>query len=146
MPRFLPVIGRRVDEVMVPTWPGGGRLLATDSVPSSWIAWRLLGSNHRELARSAAVFPDVQACELHIRRVQEALSAGPVEVHTHPSDGLWTWVMSLPGEAGVVSSRQYQRQYECTHSWQLFAASAESARLATNLASFADDLPSAAAG
>jgi hypothetical protein len=144
--RFMFVLGHQVDGRMSPQWPGIGRQPSPDEVPDAWVAWRLLGSNHREVARSASVFADISSCSDQIRRMQEALRAEAVEFRTEPFAGQWSWVMLIEGEPGAVSSRPYQRQRECDYNCEVFAGSAPTARLVAAGIPDEPTLPSAAAG
>ena len=78
-----------------------------------WVAWRLVGSNHRELARSAGVFPTAPAAQEGIRLlcngVERALAV------TEAARGLWAWQLSIDEAAVAVASRLYQRPRECAY-------------------------------
>jgi hypothetical protein len=120
--RFLMVPGRRIGDRLAPRWPGAGRDIAIDLVPASWVAWRLLGNNHRELARSASVYGDVGACRAAIDELRQALAAGVADMHTELAAGCWTWVAVVGGNRLAVASRLYYRQREADHSCTVFAA------------------------
>jgi hypothetical protein len=125
--RFLLVPGRRIGDRLVPRWPGAGRDIALDLVPGAWVAWRLLGNNHRELARSARVFGDVGACRGAIEQLQQGLATGVADLHTELAAGSWSWVAVLAGHPLAVASRLYHRQREADHSCAIFAALAVTA-------------------
>ncbi len=52
--------------------PGGGRL-------GSWVAWRLVSGNNREMGRSAVVFEDLASCLAGIEELQNAARAARAE-------------------------------------------------------------------
>ncbi|MDQ1694773.1 MAG: hypothetical protein QOJ03_126 [Frankiaceae bacterium] len=128
-PRFLLVPGHSVAGRPVPPWPGSGR--DADSVPSSgtWVAWRLLGSNHREVARSAGGFSDITACLAAIRELRIALVNGTASIGVETTQGLWGWVLSVGERPRAVASRLYQRHRECDYSCRVFLAAAPAAEL-----------------
>jgi len=79
-------------------------------------SWRLLGSNHRELGRSADVFDDTSACLLAIKQLRESISNVDCQVLAHSTAGFWFWRMQLNTVAIAISSRLYQRRRESVQS------------------------------
>lgn len=114
LPRFFLVLGHQTRGQMLPAWPGGGRQNRPAAVDGEWVAWRLLGSNHRELARSALVFPDAAAAGQGVALVQSAAGRATAGVET--LRGRWAWQLSIDGAAVAVSSRLYQRSRDCSDS------------------------------
>ena len=98
-------------------------------LPRAWVAWRLLGNNHREVARSATVFPDVTSCVASIRRLRRALEHAAAETSIETVDRLWGWVVRVDSAPVAVASRLYLRQRECEYSCQVFVGTAASAEL-----------------
>jgi hypothetical protein len=128
-PRFLLVLGHQIGGRFAPPWPGLGRTVAELPADGAWVAWRLLGSNHREVARSASVFPDVTACLAAIGIVRDALAAHTTQLRIEAVGGLWSWVLTIDDVASAVASRPYQRQRECDYNCHVFLAAAPAAVL-----------------
>ena len=114
LPRFFLVLGHQVRGQMVPAWPGGGRGQRSVGFDGDWVAWRLVGSNHRELARSAAAFTDAAAARAAVAVVQARIDAAVAG--TEAVCGRWGWQLSIEGVVVAVSSRLYQRTRECSDS------------------------------
>lgn len=114
LPRFLLVLGHQTRGQMLPAWPGGGRQNRLSALDGDWVAWRVVGSNHRELARSALVFADATAAGQGIALVQSGVDRAVVGIET--VRGRWAWQLSIDGAAVAVSSRLYQRARECSDS------------------------------
>lgn len=130
-PRFVLVLGYRVGDRLTPPWPGAGRPLDGAIAARSWVAWRLLGSNHRELARSASVFADVAACNASISQLRSGLEQGAATVSVEAVERMWGWVVRVDAGALAVASRLYLRQRECEYSCQVFLGAAGHADLPT---------------
>lgn len=102
----------------LPPWPRQDRpYVGSVRADGRWTAWRMLASNHREVARSAAVFADVDDCLVAIRamladRGDIALEPGPV--------GMWGWRYDVDARAVAVSGRLYHRQRECGYNAESF--------------------------
>src|SRR4051794_16006874 len=99
---------------MLPAWPGGGRQNRLSPLDGDWVAWRLVGGNHRELARSAVVFADATAAGEGIALVQAGGDRATAGIET--LCGRWAWLLSIDGASVAVSSRLYQRTRECSDS------------------------------
>jgi hypothetical protein len=117
--RFL-LVGGRLDEFGAsrPPWPRQDRpYIGTVRPDGRWTAWRLLATNHRELARSALVFADVDECLTSIR----AILGEPGDIALEPGPlGMWGWRYDVDGRAVAVSGRLYHRQRECSYNAESF--------------------------
>ena len=103
-------------------WPRPG-IAPTDAespVPLSWSAWRLIGGNNREIARSARVFDNFIGCYQAVRDVQCAVTEGRGAARLVNADGMWAWRYEVDGVAEVTSGRRYLRQRECSANIQAF--------------------------
>jgi hypothetical protein len=129
-PRFLPVLGHAMRGRMSPPWPGAGRLPAGNlPADGAWVAWRLLGRNHREGARSARVFINVAGCVADVDLVHRALHDGTAELTIDAVGAMWSWSMVVGDQTVAVASRIYHRQRECQYSCRVFLATAPEAAL-----------------
>jgi hypothetical protein len=130
-PRFLSVVGVGRGPQAHPVWPDVHQAFAGElDADGSWVAWRLTSANHRELGRSARVFPnlalartDWSVLRLRIAEAQATLLAVP---HT----GTWGWRLSLDEVSVATSSRGYARHRECTYNLAAFVAAAAIAQFA----------------
>lgn len=108
----------------VPRWPGAGRNFRGISAgDGSWVAWRFVGANGWELARSASVFPDVPSCEQAMARLLHTASSTPDSTIFRPQHGTWGWELTVDGEPLAVASRLYQRARDCSRTVELFLQS-----------------------
>ena len=115
-PRFLFVVGRHVRGVPTPPWPATARAALADRARTGgWVAWRLVGANHRELARSAKVFRNLSDAETAAHDLQARAPQVTSEVLTNSSNGLWWWSVSLDDAVVAVAAREYQRPRECVY-------------------------------
>ena len=78
-----------------------------------WCAWRLVGANNREVARSAQTFPTFHECYQAARSVQRHLDAAATTVRHDDHLNLWAWRAEIDGVAVATSGRMYQRHREC---------------------------------
>jgi uncharacterized protein YegP (UPF0339 family) len=87
--------------------------------PSGRFGWRLLAANNRDVARSAALFDDIEECYAAIRSLRADFDrAVPTVLRIGRSE--WSWRLRL-GELDVaVSSRTYQRRLQCFAACDLF--------------------------
>src|SRR5262249_12672416 len=78
----------------------GGHLTAGAAriADGEWYAWRLIGRNNRELGRSAAIHPDVDACRADVIRLQAAGPRLNKFVVADLDQGLWRWRLESSGE------------------------------------------------
>lgn len=114
VPRFLLVLGHQLRGQMAPPWPGAGRDPSLAPADGGWVAWRLVGSNNRELARSAQVFSTTEAARAGARELRGEVECATVM--TEATHGLWVWQLSLAEVPVAVASRLYQRPRECSYS------------------------------
>ena len=75
-------------------------------------SWRLLGSNHRELARAVGTFADRTLAAADARAVGELARTAVIEPSV-ARDTSWQWVLFVDGEARAASSTSYARRLEC---------------------------------
>ena len=99
---------------MAPAWPGGGRANSLAAADGDWVAWRLVAGNHRELARSAAVYPTAGEASVASARLRGDVDAATAT--TVMTAGLWDWQLSVDGQVLAVAGRLYQRPRECRYS------------------------------
>jgi hypothetical protein len=128
VPRFVPLTGISRGQVSTPVWPGGGEPFSGDvAQDGSWIAWRLLGANNRELGRSTTVFSSRQLCVESIRLLTGASRALTPSVIVDLNSGLWTWNVGILGRRLAVSGRGYARQRECRYTLGVFISGLQTA-------------------
>ena len=123
-PRFLYVRGTIVDERPLPAWPGFGEPLRGDvAADGSWVAWRMLGRNNHELARSVLVYADVPACTAAARALKEQSGLAELRIGPATDGGRWVWRVYHEDHDVAIASRSYSRQRECHYSLDQFRAS-----------------------
>lgn len=120
MPRFLFVLGHQLCGRLTPAWPGCGRVEQAGDCDGTWVAWRLAGGNHRELARSAAVFPSLAAARDSVGRLRGGLQRAVAS--TEVVRGLWAWQLLIDDAPVAVASRLYQRPRECGYNLSIALA------------------------
>jgi hypothetical protein len=79
----------------------------------AWCAWRLMGANNREIARSARTFSTFHECYQTAREIQQALDGVVTTVRHDDTHNLWAWRAKLDGVNIATSGRLYQRFREC---------------------------------
>jgi len=89
-------------------------------------AWRLLGSNHRELARSAARFETLEQATDDAMAVAAQASTATIEI-TPSADTTWHWTMTVDGAYRASSSVGYARRLECARAVERFRENAPTA-------------------
>ena len=89
-------------------------------------AWRLLGSNHRELARSAARFAALEEAARDALTTAAQAATATIEIAV-TSDTTWHWVMTVDGEYRAASSIGYARRLECARAVDRFRENAPTA-------------------
>jgi hypothetical protein len=87
-----------------------------------WCAWRLVGANNREIARSARTFPTFHECYQAARQVQQRLALAVTTVRHDDVLNLWAWRAQLDGVPVATSGRLYQRHRECQSNVAQFLA------------------------
>ena len=108
-PRFQLIPGSRL--------PGG----------KGGVGWRLLGTNNRELGRSAHAFPDAEAALGAISRLRSDLTSGGGHVGHDPSDMSWHWRLDGADGPLAVSGRGFRHERECRYNLEQFLAAAPEA-------------------
>jgi hypothetical protein len=118
--RFVMVstpVGSRV------SWPG--EWFDDDPAPAathSWSAWRLLGANNRELARSHGTYPDVASCAAAIRHLQSTGDQLVAAFRPGFQTGRWYWQASVDGVSLAISARPFDWRRDCEHNFDQFVA------------------------
>lgn len=124
-PRYLLVAGVGRGFASRPRWPSADQPFAgTASPDGTWFAWRLTAGNHRELGRSASVFPDQEAVRGAVGRVRARIADAQFWLVTAPRPACWMWRLHLDGQPIAASSRRYARYRECVYSARAFRAAA----------------------
>ncbi|MFN0283252.1 MAG: hypothetical protein ACKVZ6_14935 [Kineosporiaceae bacterium] len=119
--RFQLVSGARTDGRLDPLWPvvtHRSSLEPADTSPGAdsqtpWYGWRLLSRNHRDLARSPAVYPTIVDCLASVAVARDAVARAETVLARHGSTGRWTWHLETPERAVAAGSRGYMRRREC---------------------------------
>jgi hypothetical protein len=120
--RFLFVTGRLIAGTPSPHWPVSGRAFSgAPGYDGSWVAWRVSGTNNRELGRSAEVFEDLVSCFESALYLQQNIERATAVVAADHGTGQWVWQLDLDGKAMAVAGRTYQRHRECRHSLAQFS-------------------------
>jgi hypothetical protein len=86
----------------------------------SWAAWRLTSGNHRELGRSARVFPDLARAHADADLLRRQIADTRPHILTVPHTTMWGWQLQLDGVAIATSSRGYARHRECAYNAATF--------------------------
>jgi hypothetical protein len=88
------------------------------------VGWRLLGSNNRELGRSARAYPDAESALGAVSAVRDLAQSGDAHIVHDPATGLWAWHL-FEGEALVANSgRGFRHERECRYNLEQFRAEA----------------------
>jgi hypothetical protein len=132
-PRFHFVVGRGLGPAGRPPWPDrhrdfGGELDGDEG----WTAWRLAGSNHRELGRSARVFAGLDSAQAAARQLQQVILGATVHISALP-DGSWAWRLSVGSDDVAASARGYARHRECLYNLDAFTSAVAVADLSPHL-------------
>jgi hypothetical protein len=107
--RLLFVVSGRSGIWSAPGLASDQRMINLDG----WCAWRLVGANNREVARSARTFPTFHECYQAARQVQRRLDLAALTVRHDDVVNLWAWRAEMDGVAVATSGRMYQRHREC---------------------------------
>lgn len=122
-PRFLLVTGYRIGVESPAGSLGFGDFEGAPSSDGSWVGWRLIGANNRELARSASVWATTGACLTAIAMLRERINEVTALVAIDHTRGHWTWRLDLgDGHRVAVASRGYQRRREAQYALDQFLA------------------------
>ncbi|HYN75105.1 MAG TPA: hypothetical protein VEV13_02820 [Candidatus Limnocylindria bacterium] len=120
-PRFTFVTRRTFVPHSAPVWPGAWTLSSDGAAPKGgWTAWRLIGSNNRELGRSFSVFDDAEQCLAALERFRASAQSGVPLVSADPRNGSWGWRFDLGNRPAAASGRSYRRQRECVYNLEKF--------------------------
>ncbi|MFF0199603.1 hypothetical protein [Streptomyces sp. NPDC005017] len=79
------------------------------------VGWRLVGSNHRELGRSAEMYAGFAECRAALLTLRERIGDARVLLTTTESAGGWSWRLEIDGRAAANAGRPYQRQRDCQY-------------------------------
>jgi hypothetical protein len=93
------------------------------------VGWRLIGSNHRELGRSAESFAGLAQCRAAVLRLRERIADARVLLATSEGAGGWSWRLEIDGRAVAVAGRLYQRQRDCQYNLGQFLSAVPVAEL-----------------
>ena len=114
--RFLFVVGIGRGPTAHPVWPDVHQPFEGEvDDDGSWVAWRLTGANHRELGRSARVFPDLATARLDALALHDRIPDAEALIVTVPNTGTWGWRLTVDEVAVATSSRGYARHRECAY-------------------------------
>jgi hypothetical protein len=91
------------------------------------VGWRLLGSNNRELGRSAVSYADAEAALRAIARIRELAVEGEAHILHHRGTTLWAWHLEEDGILVANSGRGFRYERECRHNLDQFRAEAPGA-------------------
>lgn len=120
-PRFLLVTGYRIGTESPVGSLGFGAFEDVPSTDGSWVGWRLVGANNRELARSAGVWATTGGCLTSIAMLRERLDEVTALVAMDHTRGKWSWRLDLAdGHRVAVGSRGYQRRREAQYALDQF--------------------------
>ena len=116
--RLLFVVSGRSGIWSAPGLASDQRMINLDG----WCAWRLVGANNREVARSARTFPTFHECYQAARHVQHRLDVAAMTLRHDDVLNLWAWRAEIDGIAVATSGRMYQRHRECQSNAAQFLA------------------------
>jgi hypothetical protein len=91
------------------------------------VGWRLLGSNNRELGRSAVAYADAEAALGSILRVRDLAVDGEAHIVHDRATGLWAWHLDDDGALVANSGRGFRHERECRYNLEQFRGTAPSA-------------------
>ena len=111
-------------------WSFARQISGTSTMPS---AWRLVGSNNRELGRSAHVYPNLAACKAAVTFLQAHIDEAESLLATNHDTGLWLWRLNIGDQWMAAAGRSYQRRRECLYNVLRFVAEAPTAVLANDV-------------
>jgi hypothetical protein len=111
-------------------WSITRQLQGTGNLPT---AWRLVGSNNRELGRSSHVYPDLAACKVAVTFLQAHIDEAERLLATNNDTGLWLWRLNIGDQWMAAAGRSYQRRRECLYNVLRFVAAAPTAVLSSDV-------------
>ncbi|NHC14851.1 YegP family protein [Motilibacter deserti] len=99
---------------------------------SDGVEWRLIGANHRELARGARGYADVEECAAVVSGVKRVARDARAQLQRDP-EGRWRWQLLDAGEPVAHGGRGYLRRLECESALAAFRTSAPDAPAAAGV-------------
>jgi hypothetical protein len=84
-------------------------------------SWRLLGGNHRELARAVGDFATQAQAAQDALAVGRLAATAPIEASVGGNTS-WRWVLLVDDEARAASTVPYARRLECLRAVSRFRA------------------------
>ena len=111
-------------------WSFARQMSGTSTMPT---AWRLVGSNNRELGRSSHVYPDLTACKAAVTFLQAHIDETESLLATNNDTGLWLWRLNIGDQWMAAAGRSYQRRRECLYNVLRFVAAAPTAVLSSDV-------------
>jgi hypothetical protein len=111
-------------------WSFARQTSGTSNMPT---AWRLVGSNNRELGRSSHVYPDLAACRAAVTFLQAHIDEAESLLATTNDTGLWLWRLNIGDQWMAAAGRSYQRRRECLYNVLRFVAAAPTAVLSSDV-------------
>jgi hypothetical protein len=91
----------------------------------SGVGWRLLGSNNRELGRSAGHYQDAEAALESIERIRALAPTGEAHIVHSASAGHWVWQLCDGDSLNVAASgRGFRHERECRYNLEQFREAA----------------------
>jgi hypothetical protein len=94
----------------------GAPLADLDTARPTWVMWRLLSGNNRELGRSAKAFGDLESAVAGVMKTRAGVRLLDSRIVHEVRPSQWSWVMDIDDEVVARSSRSYQRLRECHYS------------------------------
>ncbi len=91
------------------------------------VGWRLLGSNNRELGRSAVSYADAETALAALGRIRELAVSGQAHIAHHTGSGHWEWHLEDEGELVANSGRGFRHERECRYNLEQFRFAAPAA-------------------
>ena len=86
----------------------------------AWSAWRLLGANNRELARSYTTFPEAESCAAAIKYLQSASDRLVPAFLPGLRMGRWYWQTAADDVPLAVSPRSFGLRRDCEQNLEQF--------------------------
>jgi hypothetical protein len=92
--------------------------------------WRLLGSNNRELGRSASALVTLDDVVDDVELLRRDLDLMELTSTRGPANGGWTWSLDRESGPAARSARAFHRERECRYSAEQFLAGVPAAEWA----------------
>lgn len=127
-PRFQVRLVRRRPVVIPPLRVAGP---TAEVRPTGWddvMVWRLLGTNNRELGRSADQFETLDACLPAIEEARALVRAvDQPRIYFTTDEGVgysWWWTVERSGSNFITAARTFSRQRDCLTNFEQFRTNA----------------------